>query len=77
MQSSHGEVYKVSVSGVPPEPDQNIVLLYPAYMKLVMFKPKTGYLNRPRRRSRPRTRNRKLFKSIEDEHEYEATDELT
>jgi len=29
MQSSHGEVYKVSVSGVPPEPDQGIVLLYP------------------------------------------------
>ncbi len=45
-------------------------------MKLPTFKPKIGHLNRPR----ARPRNRKRFKSIEDEHEdeddYEATDDL-
>jgi hypothetical protein len=40
------------------------------------IKPEIGHLIRPRRRTRPRPRNRKQFKSTEDEHDYEATDEL-
>jgi hypothetical protein len=40
------------------------------------FKPEKGHLIRPRRRTRARPRNRKQFKSIEDEDDCEATDEL-